>query len=61
MTDQPIVVRNRDELRQLIADHGALRLKYDGGRLPLLDSRYRIVGYLGGDMTANDLDGLDEP
>ena len=58
-TSDPAVVRNRDELRELVTAHGRLSVKYDSGNMPLLDSSYIIVGWLGGDLTPADLEALN--
>lgn len=55
------IVNTKDELRTLVAHHGPLRLKFDGGRLPLLNGDYHIVGWLGRPLTPADLQAaIDE-
>lgn len=52
-------VNTKDELRELVALHGPLRLKFDGGRLPLLNKKSHIVGWLGVPLTSDDLEAAN--
>lgn len=45
------VVNDVAALTTLREAEGPLRLKYDGGRLPILNSDYEIIGYVGLDLS----------
>ena len=55
----PDVVHTIDDLRALVAARGPLKPRFDGGRMPLTDAQYRIVGWLGSGLTSTDLDDVN--